>query len=682
MERILIKPVAKEIVLRGKPEDGHVDVFSYNYEGSAVNGLGSLFIVGHVQPASEDTSYMINLVASLAKREYYSNLDTAPKDAFSRTLKKINEVLQDFFRNKDLKVNIGIFTVAGENIFISRLGKFKIILARDNQDIDILNNINLFSKEHIQEKEFSNIISGKVIPRDKILAFYPGRSIVSREKNIKGYLVKSEADEFSEKLNSIKKSSDNFLCAAVHITINKYNEPTVVKTPQPRELAEPQTKQDAEHVRGFVRGEPKPVVAKLTKQQDKMISPDETNVRPASLKPKIEPPVKIEAPAIVPPVDIKPEPLQSGNVYYPGKTNLSPTETAPKEPASPQESATFMRPTEFSSAKKDNLLDIILKKFKPSGVYIIGIGQGRIFSKKKLILTGSVLAVLVLAIVAKLTFAPSWPIPVPGVSSPEKKAAEELARRAEAGLESAKVQINQNNLLEARRVLRSYFEALDAQTQKTEHLNKIEGDIIATLDELDKAVSSAPSLFQEVPQSLENDFQIWSLVWSLAKGEIKIEKPDLAGINFYPYQDNLYILSVDGIYKIADGLKGKTSAVAWLDQDAALPLDPVSLAVDSKVFVINENGILATYYKGDKIAEMNTSTPVDKGSALLTTQNSAFLYIVNKSFGRIYVITKEAGNLVKTLKLGNEEPIVEASIGDDGTIYLLSKDNKVWKVVP
>src|SRR3989338_224217 len=98
MERVLIKPEAKEIVVRGKEDDGHVDVFSYNYEGSAANGLGALFIVGHVQPASEDTSYMVNLVASLAKREYYAQADSAPKEAFSKTLKRINEVLQEFFR--------------------------------------------------------------------------------------------------------------------------------------------------------------------------------------------------------------------------------------------------------------------------------------------------------------------------------------------------------------------------------------------------------------------------------------------------------------------------------------------------------------------------------------------------------------------------------------------------------
>src|SRR3989344_493989 len=277
MERIVIKPAVKEIIYRGKAEDGHVDVFSYNYDGNATNSLGGLFIVGQVQPATEDTSYMVNLVASLAKREYYVKNDIAPKEAFSKTLKKINEVLQDFFRNKDSKVNIGIFAVAGENILISRLGKFKIILSRDNQDIDILNNINLFSKEHVQEKEFSNIISGKVTPQDKILAFYPTRTIIAREKNIKAYLSKLGADEFSAKLSSIKEENDNFSCAAIHIIVNKYKEPTLIKRPQPRELKKETPSQEKSKIQSRLASSDLPDL----KNEEIMLNPNKTKIQQA-----------------------------------------------------------------------------------------------------------------------------------------------------------------------------------------------------------------------------------------------------------------------------------------------------------------------------------------------------------------------------------------------------------------
>jgi len=34
----------------------------------------------------------------------------------------------------------------------------------------------------------------------------------------------------------IKKDNESFMCAGIHITINKYTEPAIVVTPQPQEL--------------------------------------------------------------------------------------------------------------------------------------------------------------------------------------------------------------------------------------------------------------------------------------------------------------------------------------------------------------------------------------------------------------------------------------------------------------
>lgn len=724
MEKITIKPTSKEIVIRGKQEDGHTDAFSYNYEGSASNGLGSLFIVGQVQPATEDTAYMINLVASLANREYYAQTADAPKEAFSKTLKKINDVLQDFFRNKDLKINIGIFAVAGENIYISRLGKFKIILGRDNQIVDILNNINLFNKEHIQEKEFSNIISGKIASNDRILAFYPSRAITAREKNIKAQLLKLNADDFAESLNEIKKTSEAFGCAALHVSIDRYTEPAIVKNPQPQELQEPK--------KPAIRT----VLAKAPKKIEEALANPESliSVRPIP-KQEETPAIQKPTPAPVTPEEKTPE----SNVYYPGNKNVEPGGTMQPPAVQPE---TLIRPTEFSSAKQNNLFDVILKKFKPSGVYIIGVGQGQGFSKKKILWTGgTVVAVIALAIIAKLSFAPS--LPIPGIESNQNKAVTALIEQLQPQIELAKSYQSQNNLFEARRVLFESMSALSAtNAPDSEKIDALEQEINSLLDQMDHAVESTPSLFYQISQDIgqssiitqlkdkvlvfvENpehtggailevtaegvkstttvkDFnplyligndQLFVLINSIAdqigsllvKGtELKtaplsLDKP---AISMYTYQDNLYILSADNIYKIVDASSGKNNETVWLTKDATLPMNPLLIAVDGNVYVISENGILAKYYKGDKVAEVNTSIPVSKNSILLTTKDSLSLYLIDKEQNRIYVIGKEAGNLTKTLKISSDSVIVSGSIAEDETLYLLSGDNKVWKIKP
>ena len=734
MERIIIKPTAKEIVFRGKPEEGHVDVFSYNYEGGGQNGLGSLFIVGQVQPATEDTSYMINLVASLAKREYYAQPDIAPKESFSKTLKKINEVLQDFFRNKDIKVNIGIFTVAGENIFISRLGKFKIILSRDNQNIDILNNINLFNKEHIQEKEFSNIISGRIAPQDKIFAFYPGRSIVAREKNIKADLLKLGADDFTEKLGTIRKNNENFLCAGIHISINKHTEPAIIIPPQPKELRSESPQAMLAKISKTTK-EKLPIIAQELSNVVSPLKQSESPIPQSQEEPSL---IKIKPASPSQPLTPPTEDLNKSSVYYPGNQNLSAGAQQSKsvEPEPPP----LIRPSEFSSAKKENFLNIILKKYKPSGIYIIG--QRPVFTKKKLILTVSLITAIVAAgITVKLTFLPS--LPIPGIDSEQNKATNALLKQIQSKLEAAQAYKNQNNLLEARRALLDSLSSVATSNFQDKNLQKAKGELLSLLDQIDKAVDIAPNLLYQVSSEIGNASLLVfakdkilvyasslteadsgtvlttseSGVESTAKvanfnplyliggnqlvvminkvadkiaslttktGDVKTSSLALSGsvISVYPYQGNLYVLTSDGIYKINDADQGKSTPVSWLNKDVHLPPQPALIATDGKIFVISKSGYLTIYYKGDKRSEVNTSIPVDTESALLTTPESSFLYLVDKKMGRIYILNKSSGNLEKTVKLNNDQPLVSASISDSGTIYLLTSDNKVWKIAP
>lgn len=243
MEKIFLKSTVQEIVIKGNSKEGHTDVFAYDYyDDDDKRKLGGLYIIGNVKQDggidpenAPDIAYVTNLVASLAKREYYSRPDISLRDAFSATLKKINGVVEEFFKNKSLKVNIGIFAVAGEQILISKLGKFKIILARsanaggESRAIDVLNNVDLFSKEQVEEKEFSNIVSGKIIAGDKLFAFYPNRMVTAREKTIKADLLILDAGQFMEEINSVKETKPNFDCGALYLSIDSHKEPAVKK---------------------------------------------------------------------------------------------------------------------------------------------------------------------------------------------------------------------------------------------------------------------------------------------------------------------------------------------------------------------------------------------------------------------------------------------------------------------
>jgi len=227
MEKITLKPIVKELLYKADEVNTHFDVMSYSGTNTQEKTLGSLCLVGHVRFEEEDLGYIIGLIGSLAKREYYSEQSLRaqnPRTAFENTLKKLNEVLEDFFKNKKFSLNLGLAALAGDQIFISKLGKFKVGLARDGQHIDVLNNITLFQKSAEPEQQFSNIISGRLQPRDKIFAFYPGRPITSRERMLQNVLIKESQQNFLDKIGLLAQSIDTFSCCGVHIAMEQIKE--------------------------------------------------------------------------------------------------------------------------------------------------------------------------------------------------------------------------------------------------------------------------------------------------------------------------------------------------------------------------------------------------------------------------------------------------------------------------
>ncbi len=606
MEKIFLKPTQTEILVRGSQKEGHLDIFAYDYSfDETKRKLGNLYIIGNVQESAPtldgrgsdqsvgDATYVTNLVASLAKREYYSNPNLSPKEAFSATLKKINDVVEEFFVNKDTKINIGIFALAGENINISKIGKFKILLARDGKTIDILNNIDLFTKEKVEEKEFSHIVSGRIAPKDKILAFYPGRLVTLREKVIKENFLKLNTEQFLEKIDAIKEEKADFAYAALYINLNRVKESAV---PMP----------------------------KLTATEE---PPDAD--RPAADRSSAD--VVFRRPLVVPRLTIVPASQRKDNFGI----------GTPELPR-------IIR-SEFSLGKKDNPFAVVLGKIKMllpkrqnKMVFFISLGV--------VVLVGA------------------WTVKSLFIVSPSQKQTANAVSEAKVSMKLAKTKIGQNDFLSARKLLLGSITNIGSVTS-SKKIEDAKSEIFKLLDNLDQAVESSPTLTEILPKSVSDKASLLA---------VQKEKTGAYGLDIY--EDNLYFIAVDGISKIADVSGKAKDAVQWL-KGGTLPPEPFLLAVDGKVYVLNKFGLLTTYYKGEKENEINTLVLPDDSSVLATTKNSQYLYLINKSMGRIYLISKATGTLSKTIKVSSQEAFANAYLDQDETVYLISKDGKIWKVL-
>lgn len=654
----------------GESSKGYSDVFSYSANGDdASRKLGSLYVVGNVSHETDDMSYIINLIASLGKREYYALPDPSPREAFANTLKKINEVVEEFFKNKGLEMNVGIFAIAGENIFISKLGKFKILLARANKNIDILNNVQLFSKEHIEEKEFSNVISGKIVGGDRILAYYPERSLTTRAKLIEKALLDDEPDAFVERLNGMKEKNKAFTCAAVLISIDELKETATMPRIQPEE---------------------------------RPLSRKRTEPLPEQVAPTMESGPEDQMPTLVTAQKASP------------RKHTSTSEPLPVIPK--------IIPIEFDLAKKMTAFAKLAGSFTNLGTN---------YRKRVFVALGAVV-VLVGAAVAVQTFL---------LTDPATKQANAVIDGVAANIQTAKSQVSQSNIFEARALLYSSLDSLnDIEAPKAaDKTTETRSMVIAALDEIDHALEVSPSLYYQLPEDTGNAGLLAANGTALAvfsqgtagnaqvlyitgpdsetsvpvntidasrmfmnadsatladinhasttlvtfkDGTVKtVESPFLSGAKgFGIYEDNLYVLKNDGVDKVNDFLKGKNTTEPWLAEGQTVSPDAALLAVDGNIFTLSGSGTLTTYFRGKKEQEFQTMLPTNSSFGFTTNKDNPSLYVFDKELGRIYLIDKTTGSVSQTLKIGSQQAILSIALAGDGSLYFLTKDNKVWKI--
>jgi len=680
MEKVYIKPNAQEIIIKGAVTDGHMDIFAYDPSDDQTKKLGHLFILGHVQHETDDMAYAINLISALAKREYYSKLTASPKEAFSSTLKKVNEVVEEFFEHKGVKINIGIFAIAGEQMYISKLGKFKILLARDDKTIDVLNNI-MFDKETVQEKQFSSVISGLVQANDRILAYYPSKTTLSRERYLKMYLHKYEAPEFMEQLKSIKKEKDAFSCAMVYIKFDKMKEVAVEPRVQPQELTP----------------------AQLTVTTNLGSAP-----RKARVESKKESPSLVAASEPVKPTIVEP-------VAIAGKESVKELVTTSKQYAEADQEVPRIIATEFSLGKKDNFMNSTIHRFR----------FNHLTPKKK-----AVLSLIGVVLVLGVSF---------GVQSffgtnPEVRELNAAIKTAQERLELAKTKMSQNDTPGAREILNSSLASLTA----SEQTNGVRNELQQLLDEVDQVQDADTSLIAhvETDQGQITQIKIGKSFFAYTKvsddsgkllvlenGAIKSSKPaentrpamlvtsskgtpvliDIANqktvaikdsgpevavfslpqpvVASYFYEDNLYMTDGTGIFKAADVFQGDVTAKTWLKQNDVFPSDTALIAVDGDIYIMTKQGMLITYFRGEKKSEVATTFSVGDGDLLLTNADGPSLYLFSKNAGRIYVFDKKTGTLLKTFRIGTENPLVTATVDAENVLYFVTQDNKIWKIV-
>jgi len=148
--------------------------FSFPPENFEQQKFGALFGVIKVNDHSESSSYVVNLLVSVIRKEYFSKPHRSPEEGFEASLRKANLALAELARHGVTswagKINFAGGAIERNNLHFTCLGNVSIFLIRGNEISEI-------SEELEEEKDsephplktFSNISSGKLEVGDKLV---------------------------------------------------------------------------------------------------------------------------------------------------------------------------------------------------------------------------------------------------------------------------------------------------------------------------------------------------------------------------------------------------------------------------------------------------------------------------------------------------------------------------------
>jgi len=194
----------KELIFDVKEPTVYCESFVYEPSNVEEERLGHLFMIGRIRNVPETSFYLINLLASRIKREYYSNYHRSMEAATESALKEGNKLLKENEERINWLGNLDflVAAVSQKRIYFTLLGKMRAFIVRGEEFIDIVKNL-------ILEKDvlfpFSTILQG-AIKKDDVLIFSTS-NIFSKEK-----LLKFGKDLFpieEKKISKIIESEDS-----------------------------------------------------------------------------------------------------------------------------------------------------------------------------------------------------------------------------------------------------------------------------------------------------------------------------------------------------------------------------------------------------------------------------------------------------------------------------------------
>ncbi|MFZ2300158.1 MAG: hypothetical protein WAW00_03425, partial [Candidatus Moraniibacteriota bacterium] len=173
----LEKAVTEILVANGRSLEPFVKVFSYSDENVTKSSLGTLVGVFEIAEQSEESAYIVNFLASVARKEYFGNPRRGAVESFEAALHKINLALAELVKHGNIawlgKFHGALGVLEKSNLHFSVTGEAEILLLRNDAFSDISAGLASAESSVHPIKTFVEVSSGRMLAQDKVIFTSP-----------------------------------------------------------------------------------------------------------------------------------------------------------------------------------------------------------------------------------------------------------------------------------------------------------------------------------------------------------------------------------------------------------------------------------------------------------------------------------------------------------------------------
>lgn len=194
------------LVCKKKDLRPNIEIFIQAPENISQQNLGTLAGIFEITDDSEESSYIVNYLISIIKKEYFSKTKRGSMESFEAALHKANLALSKLAEHETVgwinNINAVCLAIEKNNLHISQTGTAKAFLLRSKSLTDICDGQSEESGGLNPLKTFEDVISGRLDKNDKIILTTESIFDIFSLDEIKKSALKFNSDDFIQFLNT------------------------------------------------------------------------------------------------------------------------------------------------------------------------------------------------------------------------------------------------------------------------------------------------------------------------------------------------------------------------------------------------------------------------------------------------------------------------------------------------